>query len=1530
MPQSATCRIEGCDRGRFRKAGGDGLCRHHYEEATANAAADGDRTRTGTSTPLPLPLPLPSDDDGPNVEDGGAGAANGAGTGTVQPTPRRSNVNASANGGGSASGGRLSGGGSGRLPSPAKRSPMKGVGQVNGNEDDDDDDDGSSGSSGSNNANANGIPTGRNIANDFDGGGGGNTTNGNGSASGHGKAKKKEHRPELPVLDSSGGDDASISSADNTTGAAGPTYAARGAGGRFVSKESKDGDKKKDGDDGDGGDDDDDDDDDDDKSKKHNKHKHKHGHHHHHHHRYHHHTHKKSKDKKGSDDEKDGEKEDESTLDALQALLANYRPEDVLDDDEILNQSKKAHNAYQRAVDRRRDQLIFGYDDSSSDDDSVRSGGSGISSSGKALGLLLAEAADDADPEEAMWRCAGVEEKFFDSVVVSAAVAESNRRLAAEQQQQLLQGGDIGEGADVPSFPTKAGGDNDKQMSDDEKEEEANDDGSEDDDDDNTDNNSTTNNNIGSPRRPGITSTASGNTPISIKTAGGTPKRQAPKADTGVDGSKAPRVVMDDPTLDELRRNLGLRESDFVFSSTGRRRKHHYIRPRRRYRHHYGHMHHHGTQEGSDGNYDGDDDETEGVSRALGRESKPQPTRVTRGRTKAHREKKKEERHAKQLRGLETLAEEAMKLEVTIDGSTMSTAKALNTVSVDTSEESGAEEEARSAKKRKYSTDGNESSSDDDESDRKRHRMAYDMVNGRRPGKTEEVPLYAMVPAAEYGRTRRRAGRLTAAGVSENDPSNIDYDSDEIWDGGTAFRPVTVTRIIINAKPVYLAKLTKQISDAGKSRREREKSAADLVFEDHASRQKRYEELQRERAMAEARAAKKQRKVRKIVYHDQNVVLPLDGIEDEETIQQPDDKAFNENGPIFPDIVTDFRMPQIQGKIFNQPVSLKLLEWQQRQQRRYEAGESEVPTNLAELDCQAELEVFPSAYRNGRKRPASEIASALDPYGEPWMTVSDGSATSRQQAPTVEPPRQRHTDATYASWCSQLVHCLGSSGRNMARYEFFYSDLDRSWYNCDTFAVDVARTGIPKDARLTRSEKSLVRRGIKGRPRRFSRRFAKSQMNELNNYRDRVRQIQRGDESQGDEFPFDVVEGLRIGSTVTALNKRARIIHRGIVLNKHPGSNGYLIQFERKDLGYEFCPDTEVAAHGVPSVILQASRGATDGSAMGTMPNPSDSGLGTTYGPLAERQKGWDREALFQLQKPTETMIVRSSILKALQKPTAAMLAVAKASGNEYVVDKVTEREVLVQVMENMNKLQVRKRSLLNAIDVCHQRWMKARDCGGGTINANDGVLNTFKQHYAWLHANLQLTNESISSVNECLRVMYGKVYSSGNADGGSAEEDNEERIRKIEALLKPSPATRDVWNGWAATATEGSRNIGKEIASMLNNNSGDERRFADGNGHARRDFMQSRFSSAAALLQMVQLCSEGCTIAGVSKPADPNATGISLQEALQGLAPQMTHRTEGNDASDIDLIREDSYRDLTKAVAMLQAEVAAQKNIVT
>ena len=50
-----------------------------------------------------------------------------------------------------------------------------------------------------------------------------------------------------------------------------------------------------------------------------------------------------------------------------------------------------------------------------------------------------------------------------------------------------------------------------------------------------------------------------------------------------------------------------------------------------------------------------------------------------------------------------------------------------------------------------------------------------------------------------------------------------------------------------------------------------------------------------------------------------------------------------------------------------------------------------------------------------------------------------------KQPSSLEVPRRRHKDSTYARWCNELLHCLSSSGRNMALHEWFYCDIDREW-----------------------------------------------------------------------------------------------------------------------------------------------------------------------------------------------------------------------------------------------------------------------------------------------------------------------------------------------------------------------------------------------------------------------------------------------------------------------------------------------------
>ena len=65
-----------------------------------------------------------------------------------------------------------------------------------------------------------------------------------------------------------------------------------------------------------------------------------------------------------------------------------------------------------------------------------------------------------------------------------------------------------------------------------------------------------------------------------------------------------------------------------------------------------------------------------------------------------------------------------------------------------------------------------------------------------------------------------------------------------------------------------------------------------------------------------------------------------------------------------------------------------------------------------------------------------------------------------------------------------------------------------------------------------------------------------------------------------------MLEPIKVGSIVTAYHKKARLLHRGIILARDPVRHSYLVQFERKELGCEFCPDIEISSHGVPEIRL--------------------------------------------------------------------------------------------------------------------------------------------------------------------------------------------------------------------------------------------------------------------------------------------------------------------------------------------------------
>lgn len=79
------------------------------------------------------------------------------------------------------------------------------------------------------------------------------------------------------------------------------------------------------------------------------------------------------------------------------------------------------------------------------------------------------------------------------------------------------------------------------------------------------------------------------------------------------------------------------------------------------------------------------------------------------------------------------------------------------------------------------------------------------------------------------------------------------------------------------------------------------------------------------------------------------------------------------------------------------------------------------------------------------------------------------------------------------------------------------------------------------------------------------------------------------------------------------------MLHRGTVLSRTTSPSTYLVQFERKELGYEECPDFDVASHGIPAMLKvsptnQSLDAQIDPNRYGDLP------YGTTYGPLSGKK----------------------------------------------------------------------------------------------------------------------------------------------------------------------------------------------------------------------------------------------------------------------------------------------------------------------
>ena len=130
---------------------------------------------------------------------------------------------------------------------------------------------------------------------------------------------------------------------------------------------------------------------------------------------------------------------------------------------------------------------------------------------------------------------------------------------------------------------------------------------------------------------------------------------------------------------------------------------------------------------------------------------------------------------------------------------------------------------------------------------------------------------------------------------------------------------------------------------------------------------------------------------------------------------------------------------------------------------------------------------------------------------------------------------------------------------------------------------------MPLDAPLSHAEWKSIRRRCKLIPRRFSKKFIASELEERNKYRSIVRSVQKNPRLRPSKFRYNVYKPIFAGTAVKAYSNVHQTIQSGIVLSYDPAYATYLIEFEDEAYGYEYCPDTDVASNGTPIILFPKS-----------------------------------------------------------------------------------------------------------------------------------------------------------------------------------------------------------------------------------------------------------------------------------------------------------------------------------------------------
>lgn len=423
---------------------------------------------------------------------------------------------------------------------------------------------------------------------------------------------------------------------------------------------------------------------------------------------------------------------------------------------------------------------------------------------------------------------------------------------------------------------------------------------------------------------------------------------------------------------------------------------------------------------------------------------------------------------------------------------------------------------------------------------------------------------------------------------------------------------------------------------------------------------------------------------------------------------------------------------------------------------------------------------------------AGEDAGLLIPPPPPPPSAAEALAAALRGASSGSGVVATAADAAAgaARVAAALQRC--SRARRWARAEWHCPSLDAPFFGRSDFRDWLDHAGLGGIARLPRRDWRAVRAPL-GAPRRLSLAFLRAEREALELQRATSREaygrLQKAGglgapasaaSSRSHALPAGVPPPLAVGARVLALHPRSRAVAAGAVLTVEPSR--LRVQFDRWDLGVEFCADTAVAplrAGATPASHYAAAAAAADpvgvASKMTSSALHADDDVAWAAGVMASGGRGRpsaaaggargtpSARALYSDSAPRHATLAAAPFAPASPLASRAALAAAAAAA---------ERTETAAAMASLSLALDRKEALL-----CELRQMNAEAAqmqAAAAASAASGPRagdDAFARAYAEVVLALKDANAAVEAGLTRLRGGQGGATpaAAGRAAGGGA-----------------------------------------------------------------------------------------------------------------------------------------------------------------